>query len=452
VVWKAIDLFAGPGGLSLGLKEAGFELIGAVEKDSDAGKTYRYNIGSHTELVDITQYPPEKLRDLLEANGKLEPGESPSLIAGGPPCPGFALIGRSKISDLIKKGEYGTSKDPRHRFIDDPRNKLYEEFVKYVEHFEPNYFVMENVEGMSSYQIEDDAIVDVIKSKFNDAGYEVEAKILNAADFGVPQNRKRIIFIGRHKQKSGPIEYPPESGDAPLTVLDAIRDLAEVEPSDDGKVRSRDSSGNSRGGRYRRHLRQWKVQRPDGSECDSRYTGRRTCHWTRTTNSRDAVLFRFLKSGARGAKRGSLVIPDSRPKQLYGDLYPSKWEMLKQEFEKVGLRAWKYRRHYVAEPTDGGKKWVMYEQEGFKDKMRRLRWNEPSHTVVAHLDKDGYMFLHPWLDRSITVREAARFQSFPDSFDFQGSMTSQFRQVGNAVPPLLAEAIGREVVRALETD
>ena len=354
MVWKAIDLFAGPGGLSIGLKAAGFEIIGAIEMDREAGKTYRHNIGSHTELADITEYPPERFREVLEDNGRLEPGERPALIAGGPPCPGFALIGRSKISDLIKKGEYGTSKDPRHRFIDDPRNKLYEEFVKYVEHFEPDYFVMENVEGMSSYQIEDDAIVDVIKRRFDASGYDVEARILNAADYGVPQNRKRIIFLGSHRERSVPVNYPEGTDEKSLSVLDAIRDLAEVQPSDDGIVTSRDPSRGSRGGRYRRLLRNWAVQRPDGSECDSRYTGRRTCHWTRPTNSRDEVLYQFIKSGAEGAERGSLVIPDSRPKQLYGDIYPSKWPMLKRAFEKAGLKAWKYRRHYVAERTAGG--------------------------------------------------------------------------------------------------
>ena len=91
----------------------------------------------------------------------------------------------------------------------------------------------------------------------------------------------------------------------------------------------------------------------------------------------------------------------------------------------------------------------MYEQNGFQDKMRRIRWDRPAPTVVAHLARDGYMFIHPWKNRTITVREAARFQSFPDSFEFKGSMTSQFRQVGNAVPPLLAQALGKSIIDAL---
>ena len=94
----------------------------------------------------------------------------------------------------------------------------------------------------------------------------------------------------------------------------------------------------------------------------------------------------------------------------------------------------------------------MYEQKGFKDKMRRIRWDRPAPTVVAHLAKDGYMFIHPFINRTITVREAARFQSFPDSFEFKGSMASQFRQVGNAVPPILARELGEAIMKSIDAN
>ena len=139
----------------------------------------------------------------------------------------------------------------------------------------------------------------------------------------------------------------------------------------------------------------------------------------------------------------------STPRTIYGDIFPSKWNsVLKTAFEEAGLRAWKEDgRHHVS--SDSGKRWVMYEQDGFKDKMRRIRWDRPSPTIVAHLAKDGYMFIHPWKDRTISVREAARIQAFPDDFEFTGAMSSQYRQVGNAVPPVLAEAIGRKVIEAI---
>ena len=444
---KAIDLFAGPGGLSLGLKEAGFDIVAAVEGDADAGATYRHNIGNHTEIQDITNFSPRKLRKKLESKGVLEPGEALSLVAGGPPCPGFSLIGRSKIMDLIKKGEYGESKDARHGFIDDPRNHLFLEFVKYVKEFKPNYFVMENVSGMSSYQIDDDPIVEVIKKKFT--GYTVTERILCASDFGVPQDRKRIIFMG-YKKGVNPCDFPLGTHESRrLIALDAIRDMVEFPPTKNGIVRVRDISTNSAGGQFRKRMRNWTCTRPDEVIVASR-NGVKTSHWTRSVNDRDVVLFPFIKSGAPAVARGSLVFPESKPRQIYGDIYPEMWNShLVPAFRKAGLSAWKRDgRHHVK--NGHGKRWLMYPSKGFKDKMRRIRWDIPAPTIVAHLAKDGYMFIHPFIDRTITVREAARFQSFPDSFEFLGSMGSQFRQVGNAVPPLLAEALGRAILQALE--
>lgn len=446
---KAIDLFAGPGGLSLGLKKAGFDIIAAVEMDSDAGATYRHNIGDHTEIEDITKFSPKKLREKLLENGILSEGENVSLIAGGPPCPGFSLIGRSKIMDLIKKGEYGDSKDARHAFIDDPRNKLFLEFVKYVDEFKPDYFVMENVSGMSSYQIEDDPIVEVIKSKFR--SYVVEEKILSAADFGVPQDRKRIIFLGSKKTLKI-CKFPQAThSDKPLTTLDAIKDLWKITPTKDGKVTAKEVEYSSRGAKFRQIMRNWGCVRQDGTNFKIK-RGKKTSHWTRDVNDRDKVLFTFIKSGAPAFSKGEIKIHDSTPRQIYGDIYPDMWNShLVPAFEKEGLSAWKRNgRHHVK--NKDGKRWLMYPTRGFKDKMRRIRWDRPAPTVVAHLAKDGYMFIHPAEDRTITVREAARFQSFPDSFEFLGSMSSQFRQVGNAVPPILSQAIGAEIINAIRSN
>lgn len=444
---KAIDLFAGPGGLSLGLKEAGFDIIAAVERDADAGATYRHNIGNHTEIEDITKFSPKKLRKKLLEQGSLSEGESVSLIAGGPPCPGFSLIGRSKIMDLIKKGEYGDSKDARHAFIDDPRNKLFLEFVKYVKEFKPDYFVMENVSGMSSYQIEGDPIVEVIKSKFK--GYVVEERILSAADFGVPQDRKRIIFIGS-KKSAKRCEFPQATHQGKtLSTLDAIKDLWSITPTKDGKVTAKEVEYSSKGAKFRKRMRNWECQRQDGTNVKSA-GAKKTSHWTRSVNDRDKILFPFIKSGAPSLTKGKLRIEESIPRQIYGDIYPAMWTShLVPAFREQGLSAWKRDgRHHVK--NEDGKRWLMYPTKGFKDKMRRVRWDKPSPTVVAHLAKDGYMFIHPVENRTITVREAARFQSFPDSFEFLGSMSSQFRQVGNAVPPILAQALGDAIMTALE--
>lgn len=405
----AIDLFAGPGGLSLGLRDAGFEVIGAIELDKDAGDTYRRNFNHPSMQKDITEYSPSDFREFLIESGKLQPEERIDLVAGGPPCPGFSLIGRSKISDLIKKGEYGDSKEFRHRFIDDPRNELFRYFVDYVEEFQPKFFLMENVSGMLSYQIDEDPIVEVITDSFK--GYEVRYKILNAADYGAPQDRKRIIFFGNKHGLRQP-NWPIPSVENHKIAGDSIVDLSSVKLSEDGK-------------------------------------GKISSHWTRNTNERDMVLFKFIKSGAPRGTIGKIEIDSSEPRQVYGDIFPDMWNShLIPAFKEAGMKAWKRNRCFVQ--SESGKRWVMYEQKGFQDKMRRIRWDRPAPTVVAHLAKDGYMFIHPWKDRTITVREAARFQSFPDSFEFEGSMSAQFKQVGNAVPPPLGEALGNSIIKVLQ--
>ena len=441
---RAIDLFAGPGGLSLGLKEAGFDIIAAVEYDKDAGKTYEHNIGAHTKIEDIEEFGPEDLEAELIDSNKLKESDDLDLIAGGPPCPGFSLIGRSKMYGTAKLENKKLKKEV-HRFIAHPKNKLFKEFVDYVKHFNPKYFIMENVQGMASYELDKEPIVDVIKRSFGE-NYNVESDILDASDFGVPQQRKRIIFIGTRVGME-PADYPYAEQVTKIHALGAIRDLWNIEPSTNGEVKVKKAS-KSRGSDFRKRMAEWKCTRKDGQEV----AGSETIynHWTRKTNERDGVLFQFLKSGSPIYTSTKINIPPSKPRTIYGDIYPSLWESeLRKLFEDRGMKVTKDRkgRDYVENDET---KWIMYPNASFKDKMRRLRWDKPAPTIVAHLAKDGYMFIHPVHHRTITVREAARFQSFPDSFIFQGSMTSQFRQVGNAVPPLLAEKLGECIIKALK--
>jgi DNA (cytosine-5)-methyltransferase 1 len=441
--FKAIDLFAGPGGLSLGLTAAGFQVIAAVEYDKDAGKTYEHNIGAHTKIEDITNYPPYKLERELIKSGLWADGDDLDLIAGGPPCPGFSLIGRSKMYGTAKLENKKLKKEV-HRFIAHPKNKLFREFVNYVKHFTPKYFVMENVQGMTSYELDDEPIVNVIRRSFGE-NYNVETEVLDASEFGVPQQRKRIIFIGTRDDMEI-AEYPYSAQVTKVSALEAIRDLWNIEPSTNGEVTVATSS-NPRGTKFRKRMAEWACTRKDGEKAVG--TEKKYNHWTRKTNERDGVLFPLLRSGSPSYSSKHITIPSSKPRTIYGDIYPSLWESkLKPMFEARGMKvSMRKERHYV---QSNDTKWVMYPNASFKDKMRRIRWDKPAPTIVAHLAKDGYMFVHPVHQRTITVREAARFQSFPDSFVFQGSMTSQFRQVGNAVPPLLAEKLGECIIKALK--
>ena len=441
--FKAIDLFAGPGGLSLGLTAAGFRIIAAVEYEKDAGKTYEHNIGTHTKIQDITNYSPDELEQELIKSEIWAAGDELDLIAGGPPCPGFSLIGRSKMYGTARLKNKKLKKEV-HRFIAHPKNKLFREFVNYVKHFTPKYFIMENVQGMASYELDDEPIVNVIKRSFGNR-YKVESEVIDASEFGVPQQRKRIIFIGTRDDMEM-AEYPYSGQINKISTLEAIRDLWNIEPSTNGEVIAA-TLPNSRGAKFRKRMAEWKCIRKDGEEVVG--TEIKYNHWTRKTNERDGVLFPLLSSGSPSYSSKYITIPSSKPRTIYGDIYPSLWESdLKPMFEARGMKvSMRKKRHYV---ESNGTKWVMYPNASFKDKMRRIRWDKPAPTVVAHLAKDGYMFIHPIHQRTITVREAARFQSFPDSFVFKGSMTSQFRQVGNAVPPLLAEKLGECIIRALK--
>jgi DNA (cytosine-5)-methyltransferase 1 len=441
-VRKGIDLFAGPGGLSLGLIGAGFEMVGAVEWDPHAGRTYRHNIGDHVYVRDLREFGPRDMERALKKERSIRSKYDIDLISGGPPCPGFSLIGRSKISNLIQTGQWEGS-DSRHRFIDDQRNDLFREFVKYVGHFKPRYFLMENVSGMTSYKSgEDSSIVDVIVSEFENLGYRVKVRLLLASEFGVPQDRKRIIFLGWKKGQCEP-DFPVGS-DRRITAAEAIQDLPQVDP---GTGRSTSEKLKRMADIPRRGSPGYSfLQRVRGASTPltKPTVGRRvTLHHTRKVNPRDVGIFPLIESGEFGER------------VLYKDVYP---ERLSEVILPDGYEHSTVDGNPVVVGTKSGddRSWKWYNPTKFGDKMRRIRGDRPAPTIVAHLAKDGYMFIHPYEDRTITVREAARFQSFPDSFDLSAGgavpISSQFRQVGNAVPPILAEALGSCLLKAMGTD
>jgi len=440
---KAIDLFAGPGGLSLGLTLSGFQMVGAVEWDKDAGRTYRHNIGDHVHVGDIKTHSPAEMEKHLKRIGAIRKKSEIELISGGPPCPGFSLIGRSKIANLIKSGEWKGS-DSRHAFIDDPRNQLFKEFVKYVAHFKPKHFLMENVKGMVSYKNQEELpIISIIKKEFEAVGYSVDAKVLTASDYGVPQNRQRVIFLGT-KGKKQEIRYPEPMGIS-INLRDALIDLPTLSPktgiSDGKKLKLMRKVGNGDKRRFIRWVRNQKT--PEGHVIHNREC---TLHHTRPVNPRDQAIFPLLTSG------------ENNKRVLYKDIYPSRLD----EVEKLLPKGYTLKRYKTIEPKVEGpawgqrktKKWKWYDSSKFGDKMRRMRGDKPAPTMVAHMGKDGYMFIHPDENRTITVREAARLQSFPDSYDLsaggKNSISSQFRQVGNAVPPLMAMALGVEILKAMK--
>lgn len=435
---KGIDLFAGPGGLSFGLTKAGFEIVAAVEWDKAASRTYRHNIGNHVHQIDVTELPPAEMEKLLINSKIIKSRKEIALISGGPPCPAFSMMGRSKISNLIKTGKWEGS-DSRHAFIDDPRVKLFTNFVDYVRYFSPDLFLMENVSGMNSFKQElvgvVKPIIEVIRTEFDRIGYAVKHCTVNASSYGVPQNRKRVIFLGWKKGAKEP-EYPTEHRDI-VRAREAINDLPPISTRDGTTPLKKQARLPTRGKPGRDFIRWCRTTKPLVANARPPLL-----HHTRPVNPRDQAIFPNLKSGEYASR------------VLYKDIAMEDVQKILPEGYR--LREFKTIPNRVEGPAWGRQKrtkWIFYDQSKFGDKMRRIRGDQPAPTMVAHLAKDGYMFVHPDEHRTISVREAARFQSFPDCFDFSAggvnSISDQFRQIGNAVPPLLSEALGREIIKAL---
>jgi len=450
--FNAVDLFAGAGGLSLGLELAGINVVGSVEHCPKAVKTYEYNFPDHVAMCkDITNFKPEQMEaELINRKGITK--DEIDIIAGGPPCPGFSNIGRSKIISLLREGNlekwsWGdkSADELRHTFIQDPRNKLFLEFVNYVEHFQPRWYIMENVPGMLTSKVKLGkskqvvVVPKLVKDAFKSIDYECEIKVLWANDYGVPQTRKRLIFIGwKTDSPKDKITHPVRTAKRDITSVEAISDLPYV-GLDGGPYTEYKSELKPAKNNYQKQMRSlvYKNAKRKDPKTDEIPTGKEqtiTCHVGRKVNPRDRAIFPRLT-----AKKGE-------PRVTYDQIEPEECD---NDFRKLGWQ-WDKKRLLVWNGKHGGeeKTYKWYNRKSFKDKMRRISGHKPSPTLVAHMAVDTYMYIHPLENRTITPREAARIQSFPDSFHFsEVSFTSQYRQIGNAVPPLMGKAIAEEITK-----
>ena len=368
-----IDLFAGCGGMSLGFEMAGFNIPLAVEKDEWASETYKKNHpGTKVITQDITGLTD--LSDLIPGNVSIDG------IIGGPPCQGFSLSG--------------------NRDKNDPRNSLFMEFVRFVKHYAPTFFVMENVTGILSMKTKDNRLVqDIIREEFSSAGYELDTYILNAAEYGVPQSRVRVFFIGLKKG----IDYDKEKLIPPIThpegkqvtIKDAIMDLPQI-GSGEGSEKQQYACPAQNA--YQKWAR--KGSRTVYNHIAMKHTGR--------------LIERFSHIG-------------------YGQSVAD----VDREFQQ-------------RERGNAGK----ISSKVYSQNNMRPFPDKPSPTVPASFQSN---FVHPYLNRNYTAREGARLQSFPDSYIFCGKRTtmsweknlSQYQQIGNAVPPLLAYAIAKNMNKVI---
>lgn len=340
--YNVIDLFCGCGGLSLGFEMAGFDVSLAIDNWEDALITYRHNHPeSKTLNADLLQLDP------LDVENKYDIHDV-SVIIGGPPCQGFSVAGK--------------------RIIDDDRNKLYKSFVKFVAHFRPKAFVMENVPNILS--IGKGAVKDTIIEDFSELGYTISYKVLTASDYGVPQNRRRAIFVGLYNKE---YPFPSPNVDKCVTTWEALSDLPE-DSVDDGSAYPVTPLSD-----YQKQMRKG---------MDILYNHQITVHTLET-------------------QRIIAMVPDG-----------GNYKCLPEEM-------WSLRKVHIA--------WT------------RMNSQKPCFTI----DTGHRHHFHYSYNRIPTVRESARIQSFSDNFVFLGSKTSQYKQVGNAVPPLMARAIAEQLKNQL---
>lgn len=383
-MYKTIDLFSGAGGFSLGLEKAGLSLVGAVDLNLHAARTYKHNFSSHPIFA-------EDLQTFTPKNFSKETGcGSIDVIVGGPPCQGFSSA---------RTGNHGL------KFVEDKRRILYEFFLDYVKWFQPKIFVMENVPGIKTAV--GGTIWKNIETAIKNTGYTMHTELLQAQYFGVPQKRRRIIIVG-FRGDVKPFEV--STGNKwvkPTHFEDSQEGLKKV-------VKLWDAIGD---------LPLLKAG-----------TTRNTYDLKRRKEFTDKYGGQYLKD----------VVEIDRSDQLTGHEARPHMERDLRDFDR--LRQGESSQTAIQR---GEEMEYPYSRERFKDRYTRQSQRGLSSTIVAHLSKDGLMFIHPTQNRSFTPREAARIQSFPDWFEFPVPRTHQFTLIGNAVPPLMGKAIGSAVIEHL---
>lgn len=409
--FKFIDIFSGAGGLSEGFVRAGFVPIAHIEMDKNSCSTIKTRTAFHylknNNKINIyadylagnisrnelyNSIPADKV-DKAIINEELSDGNistiirtienniknanhnSVDVIVGGPPCQPYSLVGRAR--------DYSNMEN-------DPRNYLYKLYAQFLKSFRPELFVFENVIGIISAQ--NGKIFQDLKTELEDIGYSADFRLLNAADFGVLQNRKRIIIIGWKKEKA--YQFPEFNAiKHNWTIGDLFQDLPELKAGDAIRV-----------GKYINSPSEYTIKYGIRDGIDTL-----TQHICRPHNQNDLEIYR------------------------------------------IAIQLWNKEKERLKYTDVPDKNRTHKNINSFRDRFKVVDASGLSHTLVAHISKDGHYYIHPDINqlRSISIREAARIQSFPDNYYFEGSRSSIFRQIGNAVPPLMAEKIAFKIKEML---
>lgn len=334
--YTAIDLFSGAGGLHIGFENAGFDIKLCIDNDSLVERTHKRNFPNIPMINrDIRTVPSNEIKSYLD-------GGSVDVIIGGPPCQGFSTIGKR------------ASSDPKKRAKLDPRNELVLTYARIIRELRPKFIVMENVKGILTLQ--NGAYLQNVLNQLFEAGYAAEYKLINMADYGVPEIRERVIIVGN--RVGLPVEFPnPDHSDNPNDGLPMWNNCWDV-------IKDLESFGDM----------------PEFNHVALKHT------------EKNIARYKLIPEGGR--------LPEAElPPELY--------------------------------------------RKNFGNTYKRLSRQRPALTMVP--GNDAFP-IHPTLNRSLTVREAARIQTFPDNIVFEGNRRQQGHQVGNAVPPVFSEKLARFII------
>lgn len=463
---RVLDLFAGCGGLSLGFQAAGFEINAAIEFDPDAARSHGMNFHGgdpkHCQARDIISTHPEDLAAELDL-GPLP--QAFDVIVGGPPCQAFARVGRPKLREIDAHPQ---------AFRHDPRARLYQEYLRYVEAFQPLAVLVENVPDVLNHGGQNIAeeICEVLESK----GYVCGYTLLNAAFYGVPQMRERMFLLAYHRDVAALVAFPrptnwltlPPGYDGSRAVALKVLngDLVEahdyIEPpaakptlkpavtaedalSDLPPIFARELLAS---GALRRGARRFDEPIAYDRRRKSSAYARLLRSWPGFEAPQEGLRDHVIRYLPRDYPLFARLNP--------GDQYPEAWQHAMDMFEEA-LAKQRAQGRVIRKGSADYQRLCdeivpPYDATKFPNKWRKMWRDQPARTLMAHLGKDGYSHIHydSQQARTISVREAARLQSFPDGFVFCGTMNPAFRQIGNAVPPLIATALARQVFAALK--
>ncbi|EMW5317257.1 DNA (cytosine-5-)-methyltransferase [Enterococcus faecalis] len=411
---RILDLFSGAGGLTEGFRQAPFDIIAHIEMDLDACfslktreayyflkeeqkldiyQDYVANKISRSELYDFI--PPEKLNSILNIEINYDSMEGifnfiDSRLDNGPID---GIIGGPPCQAYSMIGRAQNN----HKKNTDERIYLYKYYLEFLKKYRPKFFIFENVKGLLSFRDSNDNELFIqIKQEFLEHGYDLEEKIINSVLYGIPQKRERLFLVGIRndiRTNDSFFKVLEEKQEDAITINELFRDLPSLKSGESSK----------------QYTNAEPCEFVKNSIRDMQYDKSLSYHIARPHNKNDLSIYKIVLEGKMNGKN-----------LKYSDI-PEKFQ------------------------THSNKK-------SFLDRYKAIDGTSSCHTIVAHIAKDGHYYIHPDINqnRSISVREAARIQSFPDNFYFESSRTSAFKQIGNAVPPILSKKLSDTILQILQ--